>query len=294
MNIMFKRGPQANLNTIISSGKSDAGCFYLTTDTNRLYVGQDANKAPVLLNQTVQIVANVNSLPTIGADNGPAVNDFYYCVQENILAVYTGGTEWKQINANTDRDVYVNSAAATVTKDADSIDVAVELKRKNKNYTTNEETNASSVNFAFSFTKEDLSKLLGIDVGLDVTAISGGGAKISTIGTGADSDNIVNIKAADTSVQVSVSGDDVKIKGTTYDLQATGDKLILKNALSNNTDDAITLADDGIVNITGKDDTITVTHKTYTASETAGSAANGTLASDGTGKFKVVNGISTE
>jgi hypothetical protein len=49
-----------------------------------------------------------------------------------------------------------------------------------------------------------------------------------------------------------------------------------------------------ILAVMDKDDTITVTHKTYTASETAGSAANGTLASDGTGKFKVVNGISTE
>ena len=38
--VMFKRGTQAALNTLIagSGNRFDEGTFYLTTDTNRLYL----------------------------------------------------------------------------------------------------------------------------------------------------------------------------------------------------------------------------------------------------------------
>jgi len=39
-NVLFKRGAQANLP---SSTSAVDGVFYLTTDTNRLYVGQGNN-----------------------------------------------------------------------------------------------------------------------------------------------------------------------------------------------------------------------------------------------------------
>jgi hypothetical protein len=47
-NLFFKRGSQANLNNITASID---GAFYLTTDTNRLYIGNGG--VPALLNQTV-------------------------------------------------------------------------------------------------------------------------------------------------------------------------------------------------------------------------------------------------
>ena len=79
-NVIFKRGSQSNLPTT-----GIDGAFYLTTDTNRLYVGQGTGKAPQLLNQTVNIVEALANLPT-SPDKHPeiAVNDFYYCKQENI------------------------------------------------------------------------------------------------------------------------------------------------------------------------------------------------------------------
>ena len=58
--LMFKRGLQANL-----PARGDDGCFYLTTDTNRLYVGDGSGLA--LLNQTVQIVGEVKELPNSAA-----------------------------------------------------------------------------------------------------------------------------------------------------------------------------------------------------------------------------------
>lgn len=103
--LMFKRGLQANLDKL---AVFDDGCFYLTTDTNRLYVGQkakDTNEVKaVLLNQTVQIIPTIKDLPTT---HPATVNDFYYCVAENVLAVFRDG-EWKQINTNTNDVIEVD------------------------------------------------------------------------------------------------------------------------------------------------------------------------------------------
>jgi hypothetical protein len=163
------------------------------------------------------------------------------------------------------------------------------LNRKNKDHTTNVETDATAVNFDFSLTKADLAALLGTSVGLDVVAITGGGATLSNTGEGANSTSKVNIKAKDTSTRVAVSGDDITIQGTTYDLQANGNKIILKDALNNTTDDSITLADDDVVLLTSSNNTITAQHAAIdTAHETATAR---TLASDGSGKFTVVKGM---
>lgn len=114
-NVLFKRGLQSNLP---ASTSATDGVFYLTTDTNRLYVGQGNNLK--LLNQTVQIVDNINNLPTTwtGADAIAHTNDFFYCVVPNVLAVWDG-TEWKQINKNTDTTIdgaeFGTSASGGVT-----------------------------------------------------------------------------------------------------------------------------------------------------------------------------------
>lgn len=106
-NVLFKRGLQANL-----PKSAEDGVFYLTTDTNRLYVGQQTNMR--LLNQNISIVANLKEL-TDESDNWTAaqklahVEDFYYITANNILAVWKatqdGGYEWVQINP----DTYVSS-----------------------------------------------------------------------------------------------------------------------------------------------------------------------------------------
>jgi hypothetical protein len=56
-NVLFKRGPQANLPSGSNQFIQD-GAFYLTTDTNRLYYGENSTGATgsgslKLLNQTV-------------------------------------------------------------------------------------------------------------------------------------------------------------------------------------------------------------------------------------------------
>ena len=114
--VMFKRGSSQNLP---KTGLVQ-GAFYLTTDTDKLYICNDGNKLS-LLNQVVHNVANINALPAI-AD--AAIGEFYYCVEENVLATKKAAADksWTQINADTDTKVSdviattaVNSGIATVT-----------------------------------------------------------------------------------------------------------------------------------------------------------------------------------
>lgn len=105
-NVLFKRGLQANLpkSNIID------GAFYLTTDTNRLYVGN--NTELVELNKSITVVESVSELPKTGVE----VGQFYYISgtnkhagasddNGNILAVVTsivnGNPQWTQVNPDT-------------------------------------------------------------------------------------------------------------------------------------------------------------------------------------------------
>ena len=86
--IMFKAGAQAAYNRMSSR---DSGTFYVTTDTNRLYLGDN------LLSQAVRFV---NALPSTGIDEGT----IYYLTTANALAVYDG-QKWVQLNP----DTYIDS-----------------------------------------------------------------------------------------------------------------------------------------------------------------------------------------
>ena len=76
--VMFKKG----LSTALPKTGLVEGAFYLTTDTDKLYICNDGNTLS-LLNQVVHNYPNINALPAI-AD--AAVGEFYYCVAENVLA----------------------------------------------------------------------------------------------------------------------------------------------------------------------------------------------------------------
>jgi hypothetical protein len=99
--IKFLRGSQGSLNNLITSGdsKNVAGAFYLTEDTNRLYIGKtiDGKVVPVPVNQGVVYVANIDALPSGDAAAAVKTGEFYYAEAENILCVRSAG-KWIQIN----------------------------------------------------------------------------------------------------------------------------------------------------------------------------------------------------
>lgn len=126
-NIMFKRGLQANLPQTAVDGS-----FYLTEDTQRLYVGIGENNAPVELNRTIRSVESLTALNALkgpvgsNANDGVAVGDFYYVaggadsVSGNILAYCsavdaTGKPTWIQINPDTNTKLATSTSAVTKT-----------------------------------------------------------------------------------------------------------------------------------------------------------------------------------
>ena len=88
--VNFKAGTQSKLDKL-SHGQS--GTFYLTTDSNKLYVGKE-NGEIALLNQDIIRVAQLKDIIN------PQPHQFYYIENENILCLFNG-EKWVQINSPT-------------------------------------------------------------------------------------------------------------------------------------------------------------------------------------------------
>ena len=101
-NVLFKRGLENNLFNLKTY---EDGCFYLTSDTNRLYIGvltEDNSVKLESVNEGVQTVETIANLPNIktSLDHVKYQGRFYYVSNDNILVVCSG-TEWVQINPDT-------------------------------------------------------------------------------------------------------------------------------------------------------------------------------------------------
>ena len=116
MNVGFKRGTQASLNTLKTNVKNGTasfaeGSFYLTSDSDRLYFAQSANEL-VDLNQYVRTVASVSALPTTTSDPSLQAGDFYYALNDNVFCIRNNtNTAWTQINP----DTYLKSTTTAVS-----------------------------------------------------------------------------------------------------------------------------------------------------------------------------------
>lgn len=100
-NVGFRMGPESGLKTLASASK---GTFYLTTDTHRLYIGNDdGSLSPV--NQGVISVADLTSI------TNAIPGQFYYITNGNILATWSGG-RWVQINPDTAVTAVTNEVGA--------------------------------------------------------------------------------------------------------------------------------------------------------------------------------------
>ena len=138
-NIMFKRGLQANLPQTAVDGS-----FYLTEDTQRLYVGIGEDNAPVELNRTIRSVESLEALNDLkgpvgsNANDGVAVGDFYYVaggansISGNILAYCsavdaTGKPTWVQINPDTNTKLATSTEAVTKTAVTGGVKVATSV-----------------------------------------------------------------------------------------------------------------------------------------------------------------------
>ena len=113
-NVGFKLGLQTALDALLAKGaeaNAVEGSFYLTSDTNRLYIGK-ADGSLKAVNAGVVTVANVAALPNVTSENQAAVaGQFYYATAENILCVYNGQA-WTQINSVVKNTGLTNTVSA--------------------------------------------------------------------------------------------------------------------------------------------------------------------------------------
>ena len=285
-NIAFKRGLAANL----PSSAVD-GVFYLTTDSHRLYVGQDTSL--VELNRYILEVADTSSLPA-----APHEGDFVWVKSGNMLLVCTDPKNttsikrWTQINPpDTNDTIQVSSISTpTVSSTADGgITVSFNLNQTKTNK-AGDTTQLAAIPVSFTISAADLATANEVAVDLDVASLDGG-AKVTTGGAGADSKGgYLGLKPG-TNVTMNVSGSDVTFnaKDTTYTLAAAGNKVTLTNNVG--TPQNLTLADDDVVTLTSTGNTITAGHALFNPTKSTSSATD--KAPSHGGKFKVIDGIST-
>ena len=139
-NVFFLSGFQSTLNEKVAAGEIKAGAFYLTEDTNRLYIGKDSNKLD-LLNSTVKFVSQseFNSLGASWkgqADKGAThANELVYITDLNILAVWTektaGSYDWVQINPDTHTEIKGIATEVSASNNVATVQSSVSFKDGN-------------------------------------------------------------------------------------------------------------------------------------------------------------------
>ena len=230
-NVSFKRGLQADL----PNSNIVDGAFYLTTDTNRLYVGGANNKLE-LLNQSIKFytyddVFRENS--TVPKVEG----QFYYLSDKNILCTFARTKthpdgEWVQINPDHNDNTLVYVSGLNVTK-GNSTDG--DTKKLTYTITLNQEKKESSdggatpygddITASFEINSKDLNKIASnVSVGLESKAINNetNGFELKNSGGGADSSKAVQIKGGDNVTITRAENGNITIAATdtntTYDL----------------------------------------------------------------------------
>lgn len=175
--VMFKLGTQAKIDEMITKKTGySVGTFYLTKDSDRLYIGQATGLK--LLNKSVQVVDTEEGLTTLtaswGADKLSHKDDLAYISGKNILA-YFNGTGWTQINPDHNDQLK-------------SVLVNVEDATKGAKVTTEVEVG--------EITKSDAFTITGAN-GAKVERVDGRNIKVTgdtyTMAVNADKDNDVDI-----------------------------------------------------------------------------------------------------
>lgn len=230
-NVMFKRGTQSSFNNL--STYQD-GCFYLTTDSHRLYIGTGNNKAD-LVSQSVITYDNwaaIEALSNSSSSNyAPGLcseGQFYYAKAENILCTYSNG-KWIQINPdhNDDHDTYVKSVSVAKntadTVNGEKLVYDVKITQAQKDLKGNNEGAPTEVSGKLTISAADLNQIAThTNIGMQAEK-SNSKVYLKNSGTGANAAAKVEL-AGGGSVSVSYdSSNKITISGvdTTYSLNTT-------------------------------------------------------------------------
>lgn len=242
-NVMFKRGTQSSFNNL--STYQD-GCFYLTTDSHRLYIGTDNNKADLVSQSVITypnwaaIEALSNSSSSSYAPGLCSEGQFYYAKAENILCTYSNG-KWIQINPdhNDDHDTYVKSVSVAKntadTVNGEKLVYDVKITQAQKDLKGNNEGAPTEVSGKLTISATDLNQIAThTNVGMQAEK-SNNKVYLKNSGTGANAAAKVEL-AGGGGVSVSTDGSNkITISGvdTTYSLNTTTNTTGAKANLQN-------------------------------------------------------------
>lgn len=196
----FKVGTQANIDTMLAAGANAGaqhGCFYLTKDSHRLYIGnEDTSLSPV--NEGIEtltwseletLAAGLSSLDAKKAATGR----FYYASDQNILCVYNG-TQFVQLNENTNTFVDTHSMAVSASGDTATVTDSLIMNtggHKDASFTV---TGANGITISGTGSALTLSGDTYTLSSADVTS-TGTGAKIKLDSTNTNNDSEVTFTA---------------------------------------------------------------------------------------------------
>lgn len=282
-NVSFKRGLSAAL--VAEGFSAQDGVFYLTTDTHRLYVGQQDKL--IDLNRYIRYVNSASEL----SNSGNAVGDFVFIKgdDDNQLCVWDG-KQWLQINPDTDTNdntKVTGITTPTVASDKTGITVSFNLQQTTTDVNGSTTTEAT-IPVSFKINSEDFATANEVAVGIQATAGANETIDLGVKGAGSDGSK-VNIKAGDNAtVALANGGITISAKDTTYTFAGADNKITMSS--SDGTDSPITVASGAKITATVADNTLTIAHAGLAAPtktiEEKGSLEEG-------GSITVVTGITS-
>ena len=320
-NVLFKRGQHSQLFNDNGTPKIaiQDGTFYLTEDTNRLYVGQRASTATdaevnlIELNKSITTVNSIANLPSTGVQ----VGQFYYvtgtnqhsgatATNGNILAVVTGfDTEqnnkpiWVQVNPDTNTDHNDHITGFSIDKDSSSSSTTLVYKWQ-LDQADIDNVALASMSGTFAIASSDIANLAGVAVDLAAQK-SGDNLVIKTSGDGATGSGVTLVPDGGITFEA-VSGNTAQYKISSADTTYYHSVETANNAVKlMDSDDVsqgvMTFSASTAINISmiasnsNKDATITIQH----ANVPVTTANNGTDTADEPafgGSFTVVSSVS--
>lgn len=197
-NVLFKRGTEARLLNLTSY---DDGCFYLTSDTHRLYTGVTVNGTVKLeaVNEGVTTVDNTTDLPDIktGTNYLNYQGRFYYISNSNILAVCSG-KEWVHINPDTKLDL-VNSKVTAAMSGTEQANITTKIKD-------------SSLAGVDKFAGGTVGIAVDGDLGISVTAGEDGNPDVITLSYTTPDETKVELVTVESKANNAVNGMTIDVK----------------------------------------------------------------------------------
>lgn len=300
-NVMFKRGTQSGFNNLTAY---QDGCFYLTTDSHRLYVGTGNNTAD-LVSQSVISYPNWAAIEALSNKSSSSYaaglcveGQFYYAKAENILCTYSNG-KWVQINPdhNDDHDTYVKSINVAKndaeTEKGKQLVYDVRITQAQKDLKGNNESAVTpDVSGQIVISATDLGQITThTDVGVEAEKTADNKVYLKNNGIGASATAKVEL-AGEGSVSISTSNSNkITISGvdTTYSLNTTTNTTGAKAALQtqNGTTEssfAIEVDNSALIvasNTAGKNGSIKLAHAKSLQSNSAFTPADATTDDSG-------------